>query len=54
MKTVPNHIPLPSGIMGLAAVLAEIARNETNVASTTEPVWPEEGKSKGSGENQSE
>jgi hypothetical protein len=37
-KMIPGRVPLPPGMMRLAAVLAEIARNEVTGARTTESV----------------
>ena len=38
-KLILNHVPLPPGMMRLAAVLAEIAQNKATSASATESVY---------------
>lgn len=49
-KRISNNVPLPLGMMRLAEVLAEIAKNET-AASTGESVCANLGKVDKDGEN---
>ena len=50
-KRILNRVPLPPGMMRLAAVLAEIAQNEVTSASTTESVCAAGDKVEGENQN---
>ena len=50
-KRVLSNSTIPPALVRLAAVLAEIAQNEPNSASTTEPVCPSTAKNEQNTEN---